>query len=256
MKTLLLSLSGPMQSWGDSSRFVRRTTGRVPTKSGLLGLLAAAQGRRRTDSIEELLALRFGVRVDQPGRIERDFQTAVRANGKPLPLTDRFYLTDAKFLAAVEGNNALIEGLDEALRNPVFPLYLGRRSCPPDGPVSLGLRDERLWPALSGEPWRAARWWRKRQAPAVHLEVHLDAALGEGAEEGRDASEPDAPHAVVERHDVPLSFDPESREYGWRSVEQRWVEMANPDSRRVASQRTREARETPLHDPFSAFGGA
>ena len=41
---LLLSLSGPLQSWGDSSRFTVRNTGREPSKSGVLGLAASALG--------------------------------------------------------------------------------------------------------------------------------------------------------------------------------------------------------------------
>ena len=76
MTVLLLRLAGPMQAWGDNSRFTRRDTRMIPTKSGVLGLLAAADGRRRTDPIEDLAGLRFGVRVDQPGQLQRDFQTA------------------------------------------------------------------------------------------------------------------------------------------------------------------------------------
>ena len=49
---LVLRLAGPMQSWGVSSQFVHRATETFPTKSGLVGLLAAAQGRRRCDPIE------------------------------------------------------------------------------------------------------------------------------------------------------------------------------------------------------------
>ncbi|MFW0768389.1 type I-E CRISPR-associated protein Cas5/CasD, partial [Trabulsiella odontotermitis] len=59
MTALLLRLAGPLQSWGTSSRFSRRGTDRVPSKSGVVGLLAAAQGRRRTDPLEELLGLRM-----------------------------------------------------------------------------------------------------------------------------------------------------------------------------------------------------
>ena len=56
MTTLLLRLAGPMQAWGDSSRFAQRHTRREPTKSGIIGMLAAAQGRRRTDGVEDLVA--------------------------------------------------------------------------------------------------------------------------------------------------------------------------------------------------------
>ena len=92
MSLLLLRLAGPLQSWGSASRFARRDTEREPTKSGVLGLLAAAQGRRRTDSIEDLLDLTFGVRVDQPGAVLQDFHTAHIRGQRNRELTRRLYL--------------------------------------------------------------------------------------------------------------------------------------------------------------------
>ena len=149
MAVLLLRLAGPMQAWGVKSRFTVRATELAPTRSGVVGMLASAVGRRRTDPIEDLLALRFGVRKDQPGSVIRDFHTAVPTDGrKPMPLSNRYYLADAVFLAGIEGDRALLEGIDEALRHPAFPLYLGRRSCPPTHPVSLGLREAALLKAL------------------------------------------------------------------------------------------------------------
>lgn len=218
MTVLLLRLDGPLQAWGDSSRFVRRHTRREPTKSGVIGLLAAAQGRRRTDPIEDLAALRFGVRVDQRGRIQRDFQTAIRRSGaKPasMPLSYRYYLADAAFVAGVEGDAELLHGLDEALRTPTFPLYLGRRACPPsDAEVSLGVQDTSLEGALRSQTWLARDWYRRQQGRTVHLDVLVDA-------------EPGTPDAETTR-DVPLSFDPTRREYGWRDVLRLApVEMAN-----------------------------
>lgn len=132
MSVLLLRLSGPMQSWGDSSRFVRRATRNEPTKSGVIGLMAAALGRSREVGIEDLAALEFGVRDDQPGSLVVDFQTekTLGGSGKSMPLSYRYYLSDAKFLAALAGNDALIESIDEALKHPCWPLFLGRRSCP------------------------------------------------------------------------------------------------------------------------------
>ena len=54
MTVLLLRLAGPMQAWGVKSRFTVRSTELAPTKSGVIGMLAAATGRRRTDPIEDL----------------------------------------------------------------------------------------------------------------------------------------------------------------------------------------------------------
>ena len=50
MATLLLRLAAPLQSWGSDSKFETRKTDREPTKSGVVGLLAAALGLRRDDT--------------------------------------------------------------------------------------------------------------------------------------------------------------------------------------------------------------
>ncbi|MQS09839.1 type I-E CRISPR-associated protein Cas5/CasD, partial [Streptomyces alkaliphilus] len=129
MSVLLLQLAGPLQSWGATARFARRTTENAPTKSGVLGLLAAAQGRDRTADLTDLAALRFGVRLDQPGTRLRDYQTAQHADtGKSMPVSERFYLADAVFVAGLEGDHELLAALHRALRRPVYPPYLGRRS--------------------------------------------------------------------------------------------------------------------------------
>lgn len=60
MATLLLRLAAPLQAWGADSKFETRKTGREPTKSGVIGLLAAALGLRR-DEREALLIDRAAV---------------------------------------------------------------------------------------------------------------------------------------------------------------------------------------------------
>ncbi|MFE0422316.1 type I-E CRISPR-associated protein Cas5/CasD, partial [Streptomyces sp. NPDC058953] len=170
---LLIRLAGPLQSWGVRSAFNRRETSPEPTKSGVVGLLAAAAGVAREDPLGELPELRLGIRVDQPGTLLRDYHTVGDYRGRPLPqsgvtakgtqkptspvkhthVTTRYYLQDAVFLAAVAGPRALLSALDLALRAPAFPLALGRRSCPPTQPVSLGLRETGLEEALTEQPW-------------------------------------------------------------------------------------------------------
>lgn len=230
MSVLLLRLAAPLQSWGSASRFARRETEREPTKSGVLGLLAAAEGRRRTDSIEDLLALKFGVRVDQPGSILQDFHTAHRPDGTAMPLTTRFYLSDAVFVAAVEGEDALVRGLDDAVRDPSFPLYLGRRSCPPAGPIALGVQEGELDSALRAIEWQAAEWYsRQIRSTVVSLRILRDARTDE---------------AGVTRRDIPLSFNPELRQYGWRTV-------VEAPPHRVRNPWGRDD----YHDPISELGG-
>ncbi|RLP07478.1 type I-E CRISPR-associated protein Cas5/CasD [Propionibacterium australiense] len=213
MSVLLLRLAGPLQSWGDSSRFTRRETRHMPTKSGVIGLLAASQGRRRVDPVEDLVALRFGVRADQPGTIVRDFHTAHNAKGEAMPLSYRYYLADAVFVAALEGPRPLLEGLDSAIQEPAFPLYLGRRSCPVSGQISMGITDSELIPALTDAEWQASAWHRRRQPRTVRLDMAYD-AVGEGP--------------VESVRDVPISYDEERREYGWRAVASQQVTIDNP----------------------------
>lgn len=210
MTCLVLTLAGPLQAWGSASRFTTRSTDDAPTRSGVIGLLAAAQGRRRTDPLEEYVDVRFGVRIDQPGRLLRDFQTAHTLDGKSMPLSMRYYRADARYLAVVSAPSALVEALAEALRRPVFPLYLGRRSCPPAEPLVPQLVDATLGEALRDEEWRAAPWWRRRQgAEPAMLEFRAD-----------KGSVPElAVDAQMTVRDEPISFDPQHRQYGWRTVD-------------------------------------
>ena len=226
MTVLLLRLAGPLQSWGVKSRFTVRATELAPTKSGIIGMLAAAVGRRRTDPIEDLLSLRFGVRKDQPGRVIRDFHTARTLDGKEsMPLSNRYYLADAVFLAGIEGDRALLEGLDEALRHPFFPLYLGRRSCPPTHPVSRGLREAGLLDALRAEPWLAAQWFQRK-----HRDKPFDAEMLLDQEVVQEAALPAQERGAVRgSRDVPASFDPRRRDYGFRQVERLTARVSAPE---------------------------
>lgn len=145
MPTLLLHLHGPMQSWGTTSRFDERDTQLEPSKSGVLGLLCSALGRDRAEPVDDLAALRMGVRVDREGVPMRDYQTAtgvVSADGKPqrerTVVSPRHFLADASFLVGLEGQDlAFLERLHQALKAPVWTLALGRKSHVPSSPVHL-----------------------------------------------------------------------------------------------------------------------
>lgn len=243
MTVLLLRLAGPMQSWGTSSRFTTRETRLEPSKSGVLGLLAAAQGRPRDSDLSDLAALRFGVRVDQPGTVMVDFQTAQDRDGGSLPLSHRYYIADAAFLAGVEGDPTLLGALARALESPEFPLFLGRRGYPASHPVGLGLRDTNLLEALRHEGWQAAPWHRKRLANQgrgrlVRLSVLADSGANERGESVRD---------------VPLSFNPEHRQYSWRDVTRSWVEVTNPLAPAEATSPQTPGKDDP--DWIGAIGG-
>lgn len=130
---LLIPCVGPMQSWGTRSRFQERDTEREPTKSGIVGMLCAALGRDRSEPVDDLAALLMGVRVDRGGKLVKDFQTAqnvaVASGSSPQDLlSNRYYLSDAAFLVGLEGPIAFLQELHVALRKPVWPLFLGRKS--------------------------------------------------------------------------------------------------------------------------------
>ncbi len=163
MPVLTMVLKGPMQSWGSSSRFARRDTNPVPTKSGVIGMIAAALGIGREDSLSRFEGLRFGVRADQPGVLLDDYQTAKTEKGDMLPLSHRFYLQDAVFLAALESEDPVrLAEFQNALRAPYYPLFLGRRTCVPDGPIVTFLTDLTLEEALQSIPWQAEEWYQRR----------------------------------------------------------------------------------------------
>lgn len=195
MPTLLLRLSGPMQSWGTRSRFDDRDTERFPSKSGVIGLLCAALGRSRSEPVADLAALRMGARADRPGVLATDFHTALtvaKASGaRPgTVVSRRHYLADAVFLVGMEGDPTLLAALEQALRRPVWPLYLGRKSFPPGEPVLLpdSLRPGELETELASYPWLGAR--ARRPAPEM-LEVQWECPPGKEGEP---------------RQDVPISF--------------------------------------------------
>jgi CRISPR system Cascade subunit CasD len=261
---LVLRLAGPLQSWGGRSQFNRRDTLGEPTKSGIIGLLAAAQGRRRQDPIEDLVGLSFGVRTDQPGSLLRDYHTVSDHRGRPLlstavggkgtqkptspakytHVTQRFYLQDAVFVAAASGPVDLLHALCAALRHPAFPLALGRRACPPTQPLILAppeaetTGDATLWTGtvpdvLCQVAWQASTsrqrtLGRQNNPPAtVNLPVTLDDPAGDDV-----------------RADLPLTFDPLGRGFATRRVRQSWAPVATgypnpgPDT----------------HDPFALLG--
>ncbi len=233
MTVLMLRLAGPLQSWGDSSRFTQRSTANAPTKSGVLGMLAAAQGRRRTDPVEDLVQLRFGVRIDQPGSLLRDFHTTHDVNGNSKPLSHRYYLSDAVFVAGLEGESEAIELIAESIKKPRYPLYLGRRACPPDLPIVLGIGQAELEDSLRSIEWQAASWFqtrRKNRSDGYRASILMDAHITENVDN----------NGRFTVRDVPLSWDPNHRVYAWRDVVETSVEL-------LAPSRTH-------HDPMSVLG--
>lgn len=206
MSTLLLRLAAPMQSWGVGSKFNFRTTNLEPTRSGVIGMIAGAMGVGREDSLADFSKLKFGVRIDQPGELDKDFHMVHQEIGTKINswLTNRYYLFDAVFLVGLEGEMGLLKSIDDAIKKPVYPIYLGRRSCPPTGEISLGIRPMNLRDTLRCTEWQASDWYKKSRRNRMYT---LDIV--------RDADEGETGYNIK---DVPESFSQKRREYSWRSV--------------------------------------
>ncbi|MEU4496966.1 type I-E CRISPR-associated protein Cas5/CasD [Streptomyces sp. NPDC023998] len=238
---LLLHLSGPLQSWGHHSHFNERDTAPFPTRSGIIGLLAAALGRARGDAIDDLAGLGITVRVDRAGVLLRDLhtvggglpraQTVTTAEGGKRSadattlLSHRYYLADAAFTVAVTGqpdhptHPALLARCAAALRRPHWPLYLGRRACPPAGPLFLGTSSDVL-PHLVNLPI-AAPAPRNGSAEAVEFlsDRPLDDLPVPASITSSDAA--DAAHPAGRINDQPVTFHPGMRAYRARPLYRR-----------------------------------
>ena len=176
---LILRLEGPLQAWGDVALDPRRPTLPFPSRSALAGLLANALGWRYRDAAQLTTlqdALRYAVREERSPTEVIDYQTAElddankddgwtswgqEDRGKGTQILWKHYLADGCFRVALtvsEGAPVTLDQLAEALRRPARPLFLGRKSCPPSGPVLEPLR------VTAASPWEALR----RLAPAGH----------------------------------------------------------------------------------------
>lgn len=159
-KHLLLYLDAPMQAWGYSSRFNRRTSAAWPTKSGIVGLICASMGIGKDDEagIARLAALRMDVFVlRQSGGRLVDWHTVgggfdaktqrmnlpAKAGGGPptTVLTHREYLLDHKFGVVLTGDAELLQSCAGALENPRWGVWFGRKNCIPAARICEGLFD-------------------------------------------------------------------------------------------------------------------
>src|SRR5260221_3025094 len=206
---LALLLDGPMQSWGHVSRFERRTTALHPTRSGVMGLIAAALGINKHDPNEVTQIARFvslnvttvslprnKLRGDElPIRRLEDYHTVTgirRASGKldkdATVQTYRHYLLDARFGVLLEGSASLLEEIAAALRDPRLGVWLGRKCGLPASPLLITVSSTRA------EACRALL--RRAGYSAAEPEENFDRIIEAGAtDSGTDMIE-----------DTPISF--------------------------------------------------
>ncbi len=186
MNGILLRLAAPLMSFGEHAAFHYRDILPFPTRSALIGLFAAADGRSREEALapdtdthnSPYADLEFTVRIDRPGIRHTDYHTVgggrphkqglrpsagdYRAQNKSTLISKRVYLADAVFTLAVQGPDPLLEHLIQRLEQPAFSTYLGRRACIPDEPLVLGGRT--LTPSVNSAIVFRSAWPPRRAA--------------------------------------------------------------------------------------------
>lgn len=238
MKTILLKFAGPLQSWGTGSHFETRHTDFYPSKSAVIGLLAGSLGYRRDENekIKKLNEIDFAVRVDQQGNLLRDYHTAkkYKASGEfeRTYVTNRYYLEDAVFIVALSHEDErFLQIILEALKNPYFQPFMGRRALPLTADFILGVTEVDPIESLKFLEWQASRWYMKSQSGAlISLEVYCDSYLTE-----KDSYQL--------RQDRVISFSQKGRKFGYRYEARLLMTVSNPS-----------AKKNTEHDAFSFIG--
>lgn len=222
-QTLLLWLEGPLQAWGHDSKFGVRDTLNFPTRSGILGLLCCARGAGgpEADWLAEMNTLTIEVRAyaraDKNGTPVlrepplRDFQMigsgydvndpweslliprtsdGKKAVGGGTKMTYRYYLQDSAFAVALQVPEDQADSLADALQNPVWDLYLGRKNCVPTELIHQGAFDS------TDAAWQQAGQLAERKHRVLSYSV-LDGESDDGE--------------VITLNDVPVEFGQNKR---------------------------------------------
>ena len=250
MKTMLLKFSGPLQSYGTSSHFQTRYTDYYPSKSAVLGLLAACLGYRRDEEekLRELSTLKFAVRIDQQGGLLKDYHIAITDKEiveKPQTyVTNRYYLEDALFVVALSGMDELIDTLTKAIKSPYFQPFMGRRSLPVPVDFFLGVSAEDFLDSLRNLPWQAAPWYKKKKrkqgiGEKISLEVYADEEILKDEKISRSKL----------RRDIPISFSQKGRQFAFRQEACISIEVLSGIEKGLRA-------EDIEHDVFSTLEGA
>ena len=280
MATILLRLKGPMMSFGKECYFDTRYTERYPTKSAVTGLIASALGRKRGGDISDIASMRFGVRIDAPGVVERDFcvtsmevgrisaflgdknkegfskneikEISDYCNGyvvnRDKNISYKEYLCDAAFLVGLESDDEeLLCNIAYAIENPKFHIYLGRKCCPPEYPVLLktkehmcGITDKPLYDALYDEPYIGSDYNLERRLKKGDVVMEI-MMDGKMDDNGR----------LVK--DFPLSFSADRRQYTHRKIKTCAPKIITAEKE---GQAEHDAFSEAVRDGFSSTGSA
>lgn len=238
MKTILMKLSGPLQSWGTGSHFETRHTDLHPSKSAIIGMIAASMGLRRDEDeqIKKLNQLDFAVRVDQPGKLLRDYHTArkYKRNGTfdRTYVTNRYYLEDAVFIVGIaHEDEEWLDLIEQALKNPYFQPFMGRRSLPLPSDFFIGSMKKTVIDSLKSTSWQANYWYKKEamknEKKKIRLSIYADVDLVDTND-------------TTMRQDRVESFSQKERKHNFRAEGQIKIDIV---------------KEKNEHDAFNGIGG-
>ena len=232
-KYILLWIESPLQAWGADSKFGRRDTLPFPTKSGVLGLVFCAMGASgpRNDLLAKLSLETLQIASYVRSKPSKEGQDIVKVSKEPLlrdfhmvgsgyddkdiwqkllipktsegkpavgggtKMTYRYYLQDARFAAVLEVTADMADTISDALKNPVYDLYFGRKNCVPTERIFQGSFDS------------IAEAWQKAAALAQDKQLLEDFRVLDGEYEGD----------LMTLNDVPVQFG-EIKKYRDRRV--------------------------------------
>jgi len=141
MAVIALRFRSTQASFLENTGFISeqvRDSGVAPTRGMIAGLLGAALGVKRGEKLPEVLAVATHFR--KPPKKGSDFaiiQNALNFSGKlkGSHMITKYYLHDVDAVVLVEVPNKNYSQYIEALKNPVYPIYFGRKSCIPTLPL-------------------------------------------------------------------------------------------------------------------------
>ena len=232
-KYILLWIESPLQSWGADSKFGRRDTLPFPTKSGVLGMVLCAMGASgpQNDLLAKLNFETLEIASYVRSKLSKDGQTRDKVSKEPLlrdfhmvgsgyddkdiwqkllipktsegkpavgggsKMTYRYYLQDARFAAVLEVAADMADTISDAIKNPVYDLYFGRKNCVPAERIFQGSFDS------------IAEAWKKAEAIAQDKQLLEDFRVIDGEYEGD----------LMTLNDVPVQFG-EIKKYRDRRV--------------------------------------
>lgn len=162
MNYIKICLSGVLQYFcNTSSTSLKKTytTSMTPTKTSIVGLISSALGYDRDSDDVKVLSDRITVKYEtiQEPTILSDFQTVRPLKSQQYCMSKEYrkhssfvnyagkskneaiiksiqYLQDGEFEVYVGGSDELLKDIYDALRNPTYALFIGKRSCIPNKP--------------------------------------------------------------------------------------------------------------------------